>query len=73
MQSTRPKRYHKEFQLALRQVRRTPEDDVPIQDIADRLGWSFEFAQQAAAELTEWRIIETDMSLGFLPTVVEGR
>ena len=73
MRPRRLNRYHQEFLRALRQVQRTPEDDASVQDIADRLGWSFESAQRVATELTEWGIIETDMSLGFLPTVVEGR
>lgn len=57
---------------AVRRLRQSPEDDVPLEAVARLLGWPFEDVQRLAAEMTELRLIETDMGLGQLPTIVEG-
>lgn len=58
---------------AVRRLRQSPEDDVPLEDVSRVLGWPFEVVQRLAAEMTELRLIQTDMALGQLPTLVEGR
>lgn len=57
---------------AVRRLRQSAEDDVPLEDVSRLLGWPFEEVQRLAAEMTELRFIETDMGLGQLPTIVEG-
>jgi hypothetical protein len=54
-------------------LRQSPEDDVPLEDVSRLLGWRFDAVQRLAAEMTELRLIETDMALGQLPTLVEGK
>lgn len=60
---------------SLRRLRRGKADgsDVQITDIAMDCRWEYGYTQRIAAEMTELRMIETDMGLGHLPTVVEGR
>ena len=56
----------------MRELRSSPEDDVAIAEIARLLRWDYAEAQGVAARMTEERLIETDMGMGWLPTVVEA-
>lgn len=62
------------FKRALREVRAryASGSDIPIAEIATAAKWTFQHAQLVAMEMTEERMIETDMGLGSPPTVVES-
>jgi hypothetical protein len=64
--------HEQQVQSAVSALRATPDDDVKIEEIAGRLGWELDTAQEVALQLQAQRRIETDAGLGYLPTVVEG-
>jgi hypothetical protein len=55
-----------------RRLRAGTDRDVALTEIAAVMGWTYEYTQNLAAEMTELSMIETDMGLGCLPTIVEA-
>lgn len=64
-------RWH-QLTAAARRLRGGTGRDVPLAEIAADRRWTLPLTQQLAADMTELGLIETDMGLGHLPTVVEA-
>jgi hypothetical protein len=56
----------------VRRLRGSTGRDVLLAEVAQATGWTFDYTQYLAAEMTELRLIDTDMGLGCLPTLVEA-
>lgn len=64
-------RWH-QFTAATRRLRAGTGRDVRLQEIADDLRWPYDLTERLATEMTELRLIETDMGMGTPPTLVEA-
>lgn len=64
-------RWHQLTQAA-RRLRAGTGRDVHLTDIAADRRWTYALTQHLATEMTELRLIETDMGMGDPPTVVEA-
>lgn len=64
-------RWH-QLTAAARALRAGTDRDISLTEIAAHLRWDYDLTQHLAAEMTELRLVNTDMGLGHLPTLVEA-